>query len=1134
MSWNVNLAGGASKGKKRKIQHARLDETTRVHNSADPNLVIHHRTSAAASTSSTSYIPRHDVQMASQEKIPSPCPPTEEAEEPSRRPTQTFVVLEQLRNKQSFLQDHILSHEASVLFGQPCACGVKDQLCEVKCNDCLQYRPSCKSCFIRQHRTNPLHWAEVWDEEKGFLVRNDIAMILNQSITLGHYGDECAVGPEKGTLFTIVHTNGIHATRVMFCQHDAGVDKVAILLKAQLFPCTFNDPKSAVSFECLRTFLMISMEGALAAYDYVGSLARLTDNAFTETVPDLYENFIRIVRVWAVLALVKRMGQEHGIDAMFPHRPEGNVVLYCPSCPEPGFNMDPKIGALPAHLRHLNQQRDTLDGNFHCNKAKKNTDPTDVSLHCGKAYFPTNEVLKSHLDKRSEPEPKSTCNYLKAVKNQDKKKFKNMEITGIVNTQCSHVFVKASVDLQFGERYANVDLALGHALRQKIASGYKGSAQFQVEFDSVDRVLSYDAMCQYSVHIVDRFKANPELQDLAPVIARMRFSIPALHVTGHQDGCMYAYSTAYMLATAHFHGETAEFYWPRLNQLGPIVRQMNGGHRHDTVINAHSDWNWKKMAKSITLLVRELQTGEQLRDEHRKVFLGLSFTHAARVEAEEWLTVDRTPDKRKMSDVRSVYRMSASKVPSQNSIYKKLLSDEALVQNAGAQIDSRKDTVAYILNEGIRIQAIQREISAAVQSNAIHALESKQKFIADTRAKVIKRIAKFRKAQKLAMPDVLEHLSNRPACDVEAELLGLPSDFEDQADRLKLQLIPFVDLEASLREGQVFDAMKRVKSTASTLSTMNISSNKIGGSTRKNTISQEEIKNTRTVLLKWINEYNCGRKAMIALGYATGGEDFPELHEEHTYKKAPGLRKLGDSRRAEGLVWTLNGVRSGARFPASLELPATARPEANAGGTGMVRRKAAPAKPRKVNALAQDSEEKTPKKRSTGWIWKGKLGKMTSEELDEWSREGDRVHWFRAEAEWLRQAEVVEAKLAEIRTTIRSFERYSRAWKNMAEQQLKNDPTKIGHVAYAKQKAWMFQRRAELGREALHCMPRYSTLAEDDADLVAFVTAQRSVYSEELNQVLDSARSERKNGDGIDGQDIEMAGSESEVDSDSD
>jgi hypothetical protein len=35
----------------------------------------------------------------------------------------------------------------------------------------------------------------------------------------------------------------------------------------------------------------------------------------------------------------KRLGQAHGIDKLMPRRPAGNLVLYCPACPEPGFNM---------------------------------------------------------------------------------------------------------------------------------------------------------------------------------------------------------------------------------------------------------------------------------------------------------------------------------------------------------------------------------------------------------------------------------------------------------------------------------------------------------------------------------------------------------------------------------------------------------------------------------------------------------------------------------------------------------------------------------------------------------------------------------------------------------------------------
>ncbi|KAJ7743476.1 hypothetical protein DFH07DRAFT_964111 [Mycena maculata] len=279
-------------------------------------------------------------------------------------------------------------------------------------------------------------------------------------------------------------------------------DRVAQLLNARLFPCTFSEPKSAITFNALKQFQIHHLESKVAAFDYCGSLRRLSDNAFTSSVPDMYENFIRCSHMWGVLVTQIRTGQAHGIGALLPHRPANNTMVYCPTCPEPGFNMDQKMLVLPAHLKHLNQQRDTIDGNFHCTKSNKNSDPNDRSLYKGAGFFPTDEDLNEHLAKV----PKSNCNYLKAVNNQDKKKFKNMPITGIVNIQCSHVFIKASVDLQLGERYANVDLALARAIRQKLAEGYKGDVQFRFEVDSIDQVGSYDAACQYSVNVISRFE----------------------------------------------------------------------------------------------------------------------------------------------------------------------------------------------------------------------------------------------------------------------------------------------------------------------------------------------------------------------------------------------------------------------------------------------------------------------------------------------------------------------------------------------------------------------------------------------------------------------------------------------------
>ncbi|KAJ7039981.1 hypothetical protein C8F04DRAFT_1254428 [Mycena alexandri] len=47
--------------------------------------------------------------------------------------------------------------------------------------------------------------------------------------------------------------------------------------------------------------------------------------------------------------------------------------------------------------------------------------------------------------------------------------------------------------------------------------------------------------------------------------------------------------------------------------------------------------------------------------------------------------------------------------------------------------------------------------------------------------------------------------------------------------------------------------------------------------------------------------------------------------------------------------------------------------------------------------------------RPDGWLWQlGRLSKMTDAEMVEWSNEGDRVQWFRAEAEMQRWQEQTE------------------------------------------------------------------------------------------------------------------------------
>ena len=185
-----------------------------------------------------------------------------------------------------------------------------------------------------------------------------------------------------------------------------------------------------------------------------------------------------------------------------------------------------------------------------------------------------------------------------------------MEITGVVNIQCSHVFIKSTVDLQLGEKYValfrlmissltfgnrhgNVDYALDHAILNTKPDPVSELYGLYLAFvRKCDHVFSYDNACSLCVNAVQRFVDY--FPGEAEFVENIRWLIPLLHVQNHKDNCTYLYSSAYVHGAGHFHGETAEMTWVELNQLAPQTRQMNNGHHQDTIIDHHSHWNWMK------------------------------------------------------------------------------------------------------------------------------------------------------------------------------------------------------------------------------------------------------------------------------------------------------------------------------------------------------------------------------------------------------------------------------------------------------------------------------------------------------------------------------------------------------------
>jgi len=138
----------------------------------------------------------------------------------------------------------------------------------------------------------------------------------------------------------------------------------------------------------------------------------------------------------------------------------------------------------------------------------------------------------------------------------------------------------------------NTDYALAHAIKQIRASEEPDDPdKFHT---SCDNLFSYDISCGYSVNAVERFLNS--FPEMVPRITELRWLIPVVHVHNHKDNCMYLFSSAYVPGAGHKQGETAEMTWAEFNQLGPQTRQMNNGHRQDTIIDHYGDWNWKKTA----------------------------------------------------------------------------------------------------------------------------------------------------------------------------------------------------------------------------------------------------------------------------------------------------------------------------------------------------------------------------------------------------------------------------------------------------------------------------------------------------------------------------------------------------------
>ncbi|KAJ3979929.1 hypothetical protein F5890DRAFT_1420566 [Lentinula detonsa] len=922
-----------------------------------------------------------------------------------------------------------MSQEADSRIGTRCFC---DQaIRQVRCLECFQFAPLCRSCWIHAHQHQPFHWAHVWDTEHGYFHRQDISTILDSdlsAIPLGHDGNICPQASKPSLMTLVDHDTGVHATKVTFCGcRDS--NKWRQLMDTNLFPATVAEPQTAFSFRTLRHWQLITLQSKITAYDYVRALRRQTDNVFTGNVPDVYKQFQFVSRIWPLLEAEKRFGGVYGnhMNELYPRHPQDNVMVYCPACPEAGVNMEPNWDKTPPELsRHLNTIFNTIDGNFKTGNYAKNNDPNDVSLFAGRAYMPNQKRHQHYLEAVPQiQKEKATCSHLKVENGANRAKFKNMSVTGNVNVQCSHMFVCSSVDMKGGENHATVDLAI--KLRVECCRFDKDKQPH--------RVFSYDNMCSLAVNIVQRWLKFHK--DDADVVQKASWTIPACHVNNHHEGCDYLYCYVYKMCMGHFHGETAEYAWAIFNAIGPSVLQMSIGHHIDTLIIHYGDWNWRKVVGLSRQLEKDLNDAKCKYVEKRDSFAGLCRLFDSKIV--QWNAMDRSPhiDPNSKRTVFSIYSHNQEKSPTLKALVdKEMLSSDIIAVSSG---NVKLGAVASWMMEGLRLFRLQNRIRMLARTSA-----TPTKSLCNQQSKLSADLDAWRKLQKHYMVSIASRISRQPdEQHPEDQLLLLPSDFTP-AECQQLRLIPLATKQIQMLEAMLGETIANLQTTVKNLSAAFERKIKDARGQDANTKSIVQIRKIEAKRNDLMGDYDLFREVLNALDGLDEGK-WPPLALKDTFRKPTERRRNpGDSRVLEGNLWGMTSTGH-ARW-------ALTNTEGLPSG--------------KLLETLEHAEQ--PGINVDGWIWSaGRLKHMSMKEIEVWEETNNRIQWARSEADFERWQEQLEVKHADFMRFIR-YAAYARdVWLKLAQGPCSSS---LGHIAYGREHSNMWESLcAEAEGRYNHC-----------------------------------------------------------------
>ncbi|KAI6142713.1 hypothetical protein BKA82DRAFT_4017955 [Pisolithus tinctorius] len=481
--------------------------------------------------------------------------------------------------------------------------------------------------------------------------------------------------PVGSKYLTVVDVTGVHFIPVRWCQCEAAESFRLQLLRAKLFPATFEKPSTAFTFAVLDDFVRDNLECGTSGMNYYSKLRRVTSGVFPHLVPA-------------------------------PKK--GELGLFCAACPQPGINVN-----LAEDLDHWKYTRTlVMDGNFKAEHMHDRHPADQVWLMDGHGFMVTDPDYQTYLKATPHITEKSACNNHKAI-NQANAQRGRLHSTGIGATACARhgcFYPHSVVDFQKGEsswqfRQLNMDYSLANALRYNMTG--------------INRVLCfYDINCSYMKNL-RTWVRNSAFIDI-PDSMQIMPGIGMWHVHGHKQECYARYAPLFMQGAGWVDGEIIETLWSLLNIASTSARGMSSPHRQELLDFQISDCNFMKMIRMVDSLIRKLTTARVAADMAKRAFKTLDEA-VSTTQRDTWTYQEQVAFRDRMVDpsAMDIFEVQMRKV---HTVELEFLNN---ITSSGAQRG-----MGSWLARGLRLEEVAITLRIDYRNVGVHAPELKRLVIA--------------------------------------------------------------------------------------------------------------------------------------------------------------------------------------------------------------------------------------------------------------------------------------------------------------------------------------------------------------------------------------------------------------------